>query len=707
MRRLVSILALFLHLVVYTYGQHLTTGLTPSARAFFPIGTWARQNLAPVGLGGGIEGLFGLTSLRYVTAGLDLGYIFIPVNANLSILSSDADLSLISLGLSVRGDLPMSERLTIYGRAHTSGFYGILSGDSDTSAPGFTWGAGGGLTFLFSNRLQLQAGATFESYPGFFNGVSVNIGLTTRLSGIGSTAIPREDFVPIHPGTLSGGGYIELLDARLDRVFPVLYKYYESHPIGSAKVVNKSRKTLENIEVRLILTEYMGTPMLSARIEKLGPGEERDIDIYALFTEDILSITEGAKLSSELKAEYRVDGSANSDTLTLTLNTFDRNSIKWDDDEKIAAFITARDEEILKYARNIASIVRDEGLKGFSSEFQLAIALLGAMDLTGCTYVVDPSSSYLELSKESAIDAVQFPRQTIRFRAGDCDDLTAAYTALLESVGVETGFITVPGHIYSAFKLIMSPAEAQRTFSRYGDLIIIDDQVWVPVETTALSKGFVGAWNLGARQWREYEANGDSELYPTREAWKTYEPVAFSVSNYELSVPKREDTVAVFVYELDQYVDQEISARERILLARLNRNPNDYSSRNSLGVLYARYGRMDEARDHFDKAAAAGYAPAFLNLGNLAYLGGDFNEARRLYRLAHDMSPENPTAVLGLARSAHALEEYDVAQSEYKRLAEISPPLAERYAYLAEESTGADRASEAVKLQDSVVWNEG
>ena len=34
----------------------------------------------------------------------------------------------------------------------------------------------------------------------------------------------------------------------------------------------------------------------------------------------------------------------------------------------------------------------------------------------------------------------------------------------MEAVGIETAFITVPGHIFMAFALDMSPAEAKRSF---------------------------------------------------------------------------------------------------------------------------------------------------------------------------------------------------------------------------------------------------
>ncbi|MFW6293995.1 MAG: hypothetical protein ACOC7V_16970, partial [Spirochaetota bacterium] len=63
-----------------------------------------------------------------------------------------------------------------------------------------------------------------------------------------------------------------------------------------------------------------------------------------------------------------------------------------------------------------------------------------------------------------AVDFLQFPRQTLTYSSGDCDDLTALYIALLESVGVDTAFITVPGHIYAAFAVETSPEEARREF---------------------------------------------------------------------------------------------------------------------------------------------------------------------------------------------------------------------------------------------------
>ncbi len=50
----------------------------------------------------------------------------------------------------------------------------------------------------------------------------------------------------------------------------------------------------------------------------------------------------------------------------------------------------------------------------------------------------------------TVVDTVHLARETLKSGLGDCSDLTVLYDSMLESLAVETGFITVPGHIYAA-----------------------------------------------------------------------------------------------------------------------------------------------------------------------------------------------------------------------------------------------------------------
>ncbi|MBT3271522.1 MAG: transglutaminase domain-containing protein, partial [Spirochaetales bacterium] len=99
-------------------------------------------------------------------------------------------------------------------------------------------------------------------------------------------------------------------------------------------------------------------------------------------------------------------------------------------------------------------MMRDYANPALNSNLLLALAIHEAITLYAIRYVIDPSSSYKQPSgKNAAFDYLQFPRQTLEYKAGDCDDLSILYTALLQAIGIETAFITIPGHIYMAFSL--------------------------------------------------------------------------------------------------------------------------------------------------------------------------------------------------------------------------------------------------------------
>jgi len=43
------------------------------------------------------------------------------------------------------------------------------------------------------------------------------------------------------------------------------------------------------------------------------------------------------------------------------------------------------------------------------------------------------------------------PRETLRLRTGDCDDLAVLYAALLENVGIDTALVDVGDHVLTMF----------------------------------------------------------------------------------------------------------------------------------------------------------------------------------------------------------------------------------------------------------------
>ena len=104
---------------------------------------------------------------------------------------------------------------------------------------------------------------------------------------------------------------------------------------------------------------------------------------------------------------------------------------------------------------------------------QYAAAIFSALKAYGINYVIDPASAFTDTRGTSAVDFLQFPYQTLLYHGGDCDDLSILNCALLEVLGIETAFITCPGHIFIAFDSGLSPDQA----SKAGDCVIMDDKV--------------------------------------------------------------------------------------------------------------------------------------------------------------------------------------------------------------------------------------
>jgi hypothetical protein len=428
--------------------QRFSLGLRMSPLLTLPLGE--SVDLFESGFGGQAVAVLGLPGLSWLSPELDLGYTTSAVKAE----SGEAGLGIGRAGVGALATLPLGRHFGVQAEAAGGYFGGKLSGDASGTGGGFYGQAGAAFTLFIDRRFGASLGANYLYYRDLYSGLSVGVGLAMRVRGPGGGALPSETTPALFkPASAPSGGLIRLEGLELERVFPVLFKYYDTHPVGRLTVTNVSKQTLADVEVRLAMEQYIDNPKLSGRIERLTPGQSQVVELYALFNEKVLTVTEGIKVAAKVSVAYKVEGRVAGDAETITLEMYDRNALRWDDDRKVAAFVTAKDDEVQRFAKNTASLTRESGRAALSRNLQLAMAMLAALKEQGLSYVVDPKSSYAELSaNEAAVDYVQFPRQTLQFKAGDCDDLSATYCALLEAVGVATAFITVPGHIYAAVR---------------------------------------------------------------------------------------------------------------------------------------------------------------------------------------------------------------------------------------------------------------
>jgi tetratricopeptide (TPR) repeat protein len=281
---------------------------------------------------------------------------------------------------------------------------------------------------------------------------------------------------------------------------------------------------------------------------------------------------------------------------------------------------------------------------------------------------------------------------------------------MFEAVGLETAFITIPGHIYMAVALSLGADDARAAFTHRDDLIIKDNKVWLPIEITLREGGFVKAWQLGAKEWRENLAKNQAVLYPLHDAWKVYAPVGFANTNVDIKLPADAQIVKAMSDDLVAFVKGEMGQQETTLLAAANKATGQAAKSkalNSLAVLHSRFGLYDQAIKEYQQILAKDeYLPALINFGNIYFMQAAYDKALEFYNRAAKKSPKNATVLLCVARANHALENYSIAKKAYADLQAVNPDLAAQFAYLDLRGDEATRAADASGLRRTVVWSE-
>jgi len=332
------------------------------------------------------------------------------------------------------------------------------------------------------------------------------------------------------------------------------------------------------------------------------------------------------------------------------------------------------------------------------------------MKLYGLRYVVDPNTPHAKYEgDEASVDYLQFPGQTLEFRSGDCDDLSILTTALLEAAGIETAFITVPGHIYIAAALATPPDQLLSLLAKPEDLVVEGGKAWLPIEVTAVQEGFLRAWQLGAREWREAKAAGSAGFFPLHEAWETYAAVAMP-DEVRIDLPKGDDILGRYNSAMAKFVDSETSQRAEALRSAAaagaaKKDPRPYVR---LGILYARYGLLSKAEVAFrDAIKVQENASAWCNIGNVLFLEGDYAGSLAAYKSAQRLALNDPKVLAGLARAAYELDDRAGASRYLAALAAVDAVAASRLAYIGggAGASGTARAG-AGDAAASIEWRE-
>jgi len=555
---------------------------------------------------------------------------------------------------------------------------------------------GGRLVFNPSYNLSLNIHPNVRYTRTFspltrFDGFSLGVGLTLDY---------RVGVDPDNPQAQIES--IKFSNPRIDNLFAAMQSYYVKNPIGEITLTNTEKYPLTDLEVSFFQPGYMNIATAVASFEELASGESKNVPLIASFDRNIFSLEGITPLTGEVKVDYKLRSRKASQTTPIVYDLYDKNSLTWDDDRKVAAFITSGDSALANYNSFLRQATKDAVNPGYNEAVQTAIQIFYGLTELGSVYQIDPTLSYEDAKGNiSFVDTVNLPRETLIKLAGDCDDLTVLFNAMLESSGIPTGFITAPGHIYSIFSTGVPARDYRLVHPDKNMTVPINGILWAPLEITYIGEDdFLSAWKSGAEEFHQYVDSNLLGLYFTSEAQQVYRPVGFQERDLGLQYGDRTRIFTDFRNDLTRVTNLIMDSFEKDAETR-----GDKTSYNTYGIVSARFEAFDRAERAFSNALAQdrNYISPKVNLGNVRFLREEYQNALRLFHDAERVfenngdtsSSEYARLLLNIARTYYRLENFDLAAEYSQTLAGINPAMAARFDYLG--VTEDDRSAELLE----------
>jgi hypothetical protein len=594
------------------------------------------------------------------TAGIEGGLAFNPLKSpaegNLAFYSAG-----VNAGLSY---FPLSRLLT-----RVDGGLGVYTSamDDDRGSPAFWWRAGGGAGFRFTPMFTLGADLGWRQYrsdngSGVFNsGMYLGLALhVTFAAGGGSNA--------------AGAGAAFVQD---DGVYPAFLALYQRSPAGTITIRNHENAEIRDVRVSFRAAGYTASEFLCGTAPLVARGRSVELPLYADFSPELLRFTDTGRILGEVVIRYRFLGTERQAVQTVPVQVFNRNVFPPVDAAALAAFVSPAAPEVLEFAKHITGLARSNQRIGLNQNIQTAVWLFEGLRAAGIRFD----------DTHTGTGEVQFPAETLGFRTGNRTDIGLLYAAALEASGISAALIPLeagsagdfadvpagdspeapaevpagdsaeappevfpPEDFVVACYLGVNQAGAELLFNGLEKVLVVNDEVWLPLSMNAFNEGFMAAWDGGVDALNSrFEQGMDADFIFLETAWGIYPPAPLPAQGGAAVLAGGGDLARTADRAIQRYIDREIQPRTQAAQREAAANPTP-ALYNRLGILLTRSGRIAEARAAYERAAGMGLVSAMTNRGNLALIEKDYAAAERWFTQALAREPENRAALRGLEK---------------------------------------------------------
>jgi tetratricopeptide (TPR) repeat protein len=620
-RKFVFILLLFTIAVSSSFS--LDFSLQPKGFVFIPLGAESTSRYTTGGGGNlGLDIDFAslwpnALGIGY-TAGIEGGLMMAPVAGGaadtLSFYSFGGGLGLYYF--------PLSRLFT-----RLDGGLGVFasSNGAGRSPAAFWWRMGGEAGFRFTPTFTLAADFGYKQYTGNSGVGGVYAGLTLRIT---------------FETTTSDNG-VDLAVLQETPVFPLYLSLYQENPAATLRLRNLESAEIRNVRLSFRAGDYTSSEFNCGTVPLIAKGRTAELPLYADFGTALLNLTENGRILGEVVIRYSMLGKEKILVRSAAVDVYNRNVFPAGDWAGLAAFVSPAAPEVLEFSKYVTGLARTKRRTALNSNLQFAAWLFEGL-----------RAASIRVTGDSSLTEIQYPFQTMAYRNGTVKDVGLLDAGSLEAVGIRASIVPLDGEFITAFSLGINEAAAAGLFNGLDNLLMVNDEVWLPLSMTKFNEGFMESWKGAAERLTVAFSNNDGasneavDFIILEDAWIVYPPAPLPAQGLRVNLPEQGALAADGA--LDAYIQQEIQPKITALQGQIRNTPTATGQQtalyNQLANLLVRAGNMAEAKAAFERAAGMGSVAAMINRGNVALIEKDYAAAERWFTQALAAEPGNATA---------------------------------------------------------------
>jgi len=469
-----------------------------------------------------------------------------------------------------------------------------------------------------------------------------------------------------------------LSDLNLKHVFSAAYKQYANQSIGTVNLRNVGGTDYGNMQLSFQIKEYMDFPV-TQEISQIKANESKKYDFKVTFNNKILEVDEDIGVQVEVKLSFNRDGQKDSIRITQPMTIYGKNAIIWADASMLGSFVTPKDDTLRNYVRTVINEYQPP-VGPLNDRLVTAMTFFTSLTAAGTKYIVDPNTPYTSL-RDDQVDYVQFPRETLKLKSGDCDDLSVLLSAGLENLGIETVFVEIPGHLFMMFNTGLAVEQSGLISHDSSLLAIRNNQLWIPLEATMVNSSFNEAWAEGASKYHKAKADKTLSIIDLKKAWQKYRPVTLQKAGYSIDIPAKDQAIPLIKSAQNQLLTKSINRLILPYQSMITNNPKDIQARMQVAILYTRYGLYNDAQMTFDALheIAPDNSGVLTNQGNLFLLNGEFDKAIVSYQHAAKLDEKDGGIWLNLSMAHYRKGDLKAAADGFQQAVRLTPALQKQY----------------------------